>query len=169
MVACENPLLRPGMVALTKMGNGKYALAFEIVGFSGNPIYIKFADKLDDWGDPADYGKIIISDSGKSMGSAPAIAWTPDGGECGTLFVTAHHMSAGTSNTKCDLMLSFDYGETFVAIDNPIPNKPNDHIRSGYSPGFYVDKDGTVYYVNDPEYSKGGLNEKFVFAKIKVY
>ncbi|MBE6607608.1 MAG: exo-alpha-sialidase [Ruminococcaceae bacterium] len=167
MVACENPALRPGMVALTKMGNGKYALAYEMCG-DGCQIYIKYADSLDGW-EPADHGKLIQTLSGEGMGSAPAIAWTPDGGECGTLFVTAHHVVNGSSSTKCDLFLSFDYGETFIDISNPIPNKPNDNIRSGYSPGFFVDKDGTVYYVNNPEYSPGGLNEKLMFAKIKVY
>ena len=167
MVACENPLLRPGMVALTKMGNGKYALAYELCG-DGCQIYIKYADSLDGW-EPADHGKLIRTLSGEGMGSAPAIAWTPDGGECGTLFVTAHHVVNGSSNTKCDLFISFDYGETFIDVDNPIPNRPNDNIRSGYSPGFFVDKDGAVYYVNDPEYTKNGLNEKFMFAKIRVY
>ena len=157
MVACENPLLRPGMVALTKMGNGKYALAYELCG-DGCQIYIKYADSLDGW-EPADHGKLIRTLAGEGMGSAPAIAWTPDGGECGTLFVTAHHVVSGSSNTKCDLFISFDYGETFIDVDNPIPNRPNDNIRSGYSPGFFVDKDGAVYYVNDPEYTKNGLNE----------
>ena len=167
MVACENPQLRPGMIALAKMGNGKYALAYEMCG-EDCQIYIKFADSLDGW-DPAEKGKLIKTLSGEGMGSAPAIAWTPNGGECGTLFVTAHHVVSGNSNTKCDLFISFDYGETFIDVDNPIPNKPNENIRSGYSPGFFVDKEGTVYYVNDPESSPGSLCEKFMFAKIKVY
>jgi len=167
MVACEEPDLRPGMIGLAKMGNGKYALVYEMCGDSCR-IYIKFADSLDGW-DVADHGKILQTVAGEGMGSAPAIAWTPDGGECGTLFVTAHHTINGSSSTKCDLFLSFDYGETFIDISNPIPNKPNDNIRSGYSPGFFVDKDGTVYYVNDPESSPGSMCEKFMFAKIKVY
>ena len=168
-VACENKMLRPGMVALTKMGD-KYALAFELVGMPGGfSIYIKIADSLDDWGDPADYGHLIIAPGNKTMGSGPAIAWTPRGGKCGTLMATAHGMMTGYTHSKCDLFLSFDYGETFVAIDNPSPNMPNENTGSGYSPGFYVDSDGTVYYANDPEAFPGATYEKLVLAKIKVY
>ncbi len=170
-VACDNKMLRPGMVALTKMGD-KYALAFELGGIraeGGYPIYVKIADSLGDWGDPADYGHLVSAPGDKIMGSGPAIAWTPNGGECGTLFVTAHGMLSGHTHSKCDLFLSFDYGETFIAINNPIPTMINDHTGSGYSPGFYVDSEGTVYYVNDPESFPGALNEKLMFAKIKVY
>lgn len=170
-VACENKMLRPGMVALTKMGD-KYALAFELGGIreeGGYPIYVKIADSLDDWGDISDYGQLVAAPGDKIMGSGPAIAWTPLGGECGTLMVTAHGMLSGYTKTKCDLFLSFDYGKTFIAIDNPIPNMPNEHTGSGYSPGFYVDSDGSVYYVNDPEVAPNSLCEKLMFAKIKIY
>ena len=170
-VACENKMLRPGMVALTKMGD-KYALAFELGGIreeGGYPIYVKIADSLDDWGDISDYGQLVAAPGDKIMGSGPAIAWTPLGGECGTLMVTAHGMLSGYTKTKCDLFLSFDYGKTFITIDNPIPNMPNEHTGSGYSPGFYVDSDGSVYYVNDPEVAPNSLCEKLMFAKIKIY
>ncbi len=168
-VACEDRYLRPGMIAITKMGNGKYALVFEMYGLDACPVYIKFADKLDDWGDISDYGRFIANSEGKGMGSAPAAAWTPDGGECGTLLVTAHHSVNGVSNTKCDLFLSFDYGETFVSIDNPIPNRHNPNIRSGYSPGFFISEDHSIYYVNNPEREQGSTNEKLMFAKMKIY
>ena len=46
---------------------------------------------------------------------------------------------------------------------------PNENTGSGYSPGFYVDSEGTVYYVNNPEAFPGATYEKLVLAKIKVY
>ena len=159
---------RPGMIALTKMGNGKWALAFEYC-LNGCPINIKFADTLDSW-DASDKGTTIETPEKKRFGSGPAIAWTPNGGDNGTLLLTAcTNMNQYTGSTKCDLFISFDYGETFISIDNPIPIKNNSKVRSGYSPGFYVDKNGDVYYVNDPELAPGASCGKLVFAKLKIY
>ncbi len=171
MVANPNKVGRPGMVSIAKMGNGKYALVYEnghVTDGAGYPIYIKIGNSLSDWGDPADMGKMINS-NGKTMGSGPVAAWSPNGGECGTLFVTANGMSNSSDNDKCDLFMSFDYGETFVTIKNPIRNKHNSNVASGYSPGMYVDKNGDLYYVNDPERDKGALAEKLMFAKIVIY
>ena len=164
--ASEVPNERPGMVALTKMGNGKWALAFENcghAGYGGCPIALKFADSLDSW-DAADTGTIIKNAQGKNMGSAPAITWTPLGGECGTLFVTANG-----HNTP--MYVSFDYGETFVSFDNPIDMSyfGDGKVRLGYSPGLFTSKEGEVYYVNNPKaYEKYG-SEKLAFAKLVIY
>ncbi|MBQ8742020.1 MAG: exo-alpha-sialidase [Clostridia bacterium] len=170
MVALSDSTLAPGMVALTKMGNGKWALAYEIGSSSGPLIHIKFADFIDDW-DPSDKGMPVADkNTGGMCRSGPAIAWTPAGGDCGTLIVTSHddQNNAGTE-TKCGLFLSFDYGKNFVVIENPIPNMSNEFCSSGYSPGFYVDKEGTVYYVNNPECYRNSFNEKLMFARIRVY
>ncbi len=170
MVSLENPELRPGMVALTKMGNGKFALAYEMCGKGYScDIHIKISDSLSDW-DPTDKGKLVLdSVSGKGMASGPAIIWTPNGGDCGTLIVTSNSDRVPSTKTKCGLFLSFDYGKTFVTIENPIPNMVNDMVKSGYSPGFYVDSEGTIYYVNNPECYRNSFNEKLMFARIKVY
>ena len=169
MVALEEPDARPGMIALTKMGNGKWALAYEGCGMGYNScaIHIKFADTLDSW-DAADRGTLIKNPAGSTMGSSPAIAWTPAGGECGTLFVTASYST--NSKTKCDLFLSFDYGKTFVSINNPINlSFKGDHkLYGGYSPGMYVDKEGKLYYVNNPQYTVL-WQEKLEFLRVKVY
>ena len=162
----EDPEDRPGMVALTKMGNGKWALVFEQFyreGYSGCPIALKFADSLDSW-DAADMGKIIKNAQGKNMGSAPAITWTPLGGECGTLFVTA-------SGRNTPMYVSFDYGETFVSFDNPIDMRyfGNGEVRLGYSPGLFTSKEGEVYYVNNPKAYENYGSEKLAFAKLVVY
>lgn len=167
--------LRPGMVALTKMGNGKWALAYEVVHAnkhdpkaSNAAIYIKYADTLESW-DVDDIGTRVLDNKGRGLNSAPAIAWTPNGGECGTLFVTACGNVGGSSSRKCDIFISFDYGKTFVTVTNPIPVTWNSKVKSSYSPGFYVDKNGDLYYVNDPEYAKDASCEKLVFNKIRIF
>ncbi len=165
MVAMEDPNLRPGMVALTKMGNGKWALAYEMGG-DEYILYIKFADALDAW-NAADPGTRILTKAGKSLGSSPAIAWSPNGGECGTLFVIGNGNRLPSSGAV-NLFLSFDYGQTFVSIPNPIALTKSPQVRSGYSPGFFVDKDGAVYYVNNPAHTQESNSGDLVMAKIII-
>ena len=168
-VATDEPNHRAGMISLTKMGNGKWAIVYEICGYNGLgcPILIKFADSLDGW-DVADPGNLILNQNGQNMGSAPATTWTPKGGENGILFVVAN--GSGGSKTKCDLFMSFDYGKTFVSIDNPINTvSEGAGTRGGYSAGFYTDSEGSVYYVNNPQAYKNHKAEKLAFAKLVVY
>ncbi len=149
-VACADPDLRPGMASVTKMGNGEYYMVYEMVGIGGNPIYCKKTTSLDDWGDVSDYGK-IVSATGKTFGSSPYVAWTPVGGDCGTLIVVGKHPIKGGSDTGTDMFLSFDYGKTFAPVDNPIPYSLDPYERCGYSPSLFFSPDGTtLYYVNNP-------------------
>ncbi len=160
--------LRPGMIAITEMGDAGYAFVGEMVGYQGNWSPIKKAKTLDSW-DASDPGKKIADENGMGCGGAPGMTWTPDGGDCGTLLVVAHHNVNGRSNTLSNMFMSFDYGETFVSIENPIPVKPNAKTYNGYSCGFFTDKDGYVYYINSCDIYPYAGTEKLVMAKIKVY
>lgn len=167
-VANEQPELRPGMIAISKMNNGEYLMTFEMVGLKGNPIYYKKTRKIDDWGDLADYGKLIITDDGKSLGSAPWNAWTPVGGEKGIVFMGANHKVTGESifGTGTDLFLSFDYGETWTAIENPIPFAPTKCGKTSYSPYIGFSEDGrTMYYLSGSDY---GECNQMMFARIRI-
>ena len=153
-VACDDPKLRPGMISIAKMDNGEYAMAFELVG-TYDDIYIKKTKDLDDWGDVSDYGEPVKTADGVGIGSAPWCAWTPAGGENGMLVVAARHempyQQAGYDGSP--LLISFDYGETYIAIDDPIPHKVDlwADCRCGYSPCLYFSEDGkTLYYMNNP-------------------
>ncbi|MBQ8742469.1 MAG: exo-alpha-sialidase [Clostridia bacterium] len=174
MIAPADKELRAGMVALTRMGDGRWALAYEMfnhrTGEYKGEIMITYADSLDSW-DPQNIGTIVKSSAGHVPANAPGMIWTPNGGEYGTLFVSHCYLLDGKASGSSVLFMSFDYGKTFHAIDNPIPT-----IRStstalshlGYSSGFYVDSDGTVYYTSNQESMKG-VNQKLTFTKIKVY
>ena len=160
--------LRPGMVSLTRMGNGKWALVYEMINNNVNGlhenIHIKFADSMTSW-DVADKGT-PVSSGGAGLAGAPSVVWVPGGGECGTLIVTAvYDWGTVYSDTACTFFVSFDYGKTFTVMDNPL------HVKgpaTGYSTGFYVDKEGSLYYVNNTEYIQS-VNDKMLMAKIKVY
>ncbi len=168
MIALGN--CRPGMIALAKMGNGKWAHAFELwkQGADGWPVYITFADSLDSW-KTNEEGKLLTDGEGKFMISSPAAAWTPDGGDCGTLIVTAMRNAGVKTRFRCDFFLSFDYGQTFVSVDNPLPVLEGHLNKTSYSPGFYVDKQGSVYYANNPGVAFDTAAGKLMSAKLKMY
>ncbi|MBE6607607.1 MAG: exo-alpha-sialidase [Ruminococcaceae bacterium] len=169
-VACADPALRPGMISIAKMNNGEYAMAFEMVGISGSPIYLKKTKDLDDWGDVADYGTPVKSTDGITFGSAPWCSWTPAGGECGTLIVVGKHPVPYEETDKgAAMLISFDYGKTYVAIDNPIPYDIYSDSRCGYSPHLSFSEDGSVlYYMNNPEYGVKYSCEYIELVKIKI-
>ena len=155
----ENTAGRPGMVSVTKMGNGQYFAVYEFLNINGQPynkVHYKISDSLTSW-DAEDNGKVLSAD-GKQLGSSPWCVWTPAGGECGTLFVTGKFMAAGSSSTGTDIFVSTDYGKTWETIANPLPYTDVDGHRMAYSPGFALGADGTVYYVND-------VNTEFQYSK----
>ena len=167
-VACDDPKLRPGMISIAKMGNGEYIMTYEMVGLKMNPTYAKRTKRLDDWGDVSDYGTIVQSTDGVIFGSSPWCAWSPVGGECGTLIVVGKHRSDNPDDkTAPDMFVSFDYGETYIGIDNPIDYTISSENRCGYSPGLFFSSDGrTLYYVNNPNYGPG--NEYIAFRRIEI-
>lgn len=160
IVAADKADYRPGIGVIVKMGNGKYFIVYEIFGdWDGCPIYYKTTDDITKW-DPSDVGKPLTA--GKyAIGSAPWCAWTPFGGECGTLVVTAKY----GDETPNKILVSSDYGETFVALENPLPH-PED-TGYGYSASLFFSEDGkTLFYANNVEGKNG--KSKIEFAKIKL-
>lgn len=167
-VACNDPVLRPGMISISKMSNGEYIMTYEMVGLSMNPTYAKKTTRLDDWGDISDYGTEVLSDKGNSFGSSPWNAWSPIGGPCGTLVVTGKHRVQEKNNkTAPAIFLSFDYGKTYVELDNPIGYTHNADNRSGYSPCVMFSADGkTLYYAVNPP--KVADNTKAYVAMVRI-
>ncbi|MBQ7355343.1 MAG: exo-alpha-sialidase [Clostridia bacterium] len=163
IVACADPHLRPGMITVTRMGDGRYFLAYEMVGIRNNPVYGKTTADLSDWGDPADPGARVETPEGKGVGSTPYCCWLPAGGDGGTLIVTGkNHSGTGESKTGTDWLVSHDFGKTWTAVDNPLPYTPNGLFRYAYSPGLFAAEDGkTLYYVND-------INSEEVPSKAKI-
>ncbi|MBQ8287312.1 MAG: exo-alpha-sialidase [Clostridia bacterium] len=167
-VALDNGGLRAGMPVVTKMGNGQYFMAYEIVGMAGNPVYYKITDDPLDWGDPADTGKLLKSGR-KSLAATPWCTWIPAGGECGTLIVTGWRMATGESETGSDIFLSFDYGRTWTTMDNYYDYEwYSDNDTWGYSTSMFFSQDGeTLYYMANP---KGDIDKStwYTLYKIKV-
>ena len=81
--------LRPGMPIVARMGNGRYIMVYEIVGYPCCDIYCKLSDDGVNWGDPLLQGTRVETADGLFLGSMPYVIWIPQGGENGTVIVTA--------------------------------------------------------------------------------
>ncbi len=159
----------PGMIIITKMGNGEFFAVYEYYGKAGShakgQVYYKKTTDLNDWGDPADLGTMIKSGELEIIG-APACVWVPAGGECGTLIVSGKEDNSKTEEHR--IMVSSDYGKTWVTMANPLPYDRGVHERSGKSPTFFAALDGrTVYYINQT--ANAGVGRRLEFIAFKVY
>ena len=88
-VTVPDRTLRPGMPVVTRMGNGRYIMVYEIVGKPCCDIYYKLSDDGVDWGDPLWEGRRVETPDGLFLGSMPYVVWVPQGGKNGTVIVTA--------------------------------------------------------------------------------
>ncbi len=169
IIAVDKFDYRPGMVALTKMGNGEYFMAYEQFGdWGGCPIFYRTTKNLADWGEKNDEGTRITDGEGSIMMSAPAAIWTKQGGECGTLIVTSK-----ISSNNGFMMVSFDYGKTWEKVQDPLASRATEALkrRIGYSALFWPSSDGkSLYYVNSTNADHDGDNKQMIaFAKMRIY
>ena len=171
VVALESQSLRPGMLSFVKMNNGKYLATHEIVGLSGGPIYYRIFNSPTDWGDVTSLGKQIMTKDRKTFGTSPYVGYSPVG-ETGMIFVSAEHMITGDDGKGVYIFASFDYGETWFTIENPMPYETvaQQSGAAGYSSNFFTSDDGhTVYFVQAtdwdyPEYGKKTVNKMVKFC-----
>ncbi len=171
VVAADNQSLRPGMITVTRLGDGRYLATYEIVGMNNNPAYFKITDDLTDW-NPSDIGQPVVTKRGEGFGSAPYCTWTPAGGECGTLIVAAMFNYNEPDEKAADLLISFDYGKSWTAIENPLYYETNVEARYAYSPGFFASADGKkVFYVNTvpDEKNTGKRDLKLAILEISTF
>lgn len=172
MIAMDFFECRPGMPVVTKLGNGEYFMVYEHYERapgpgSGCPIRYKKTRDIANWGDPNDCGTLIKDDEGRVMYSAPCCVWSPSGGEYGTIIVTAK--SASNQNR---ILLSFDYGETWESVEDPLGSKVTDKVgnRLGYSAGLWLSQDKKyVYYVNSTNSENDPEGAQMIsFAKLSI-
>ena len=166
-VALKEKDYRPGMPVVTRLGDGRYFMVYELGNGDGYPVYCRYSSNGLDWGNKEEHG-ILIESNGKSLGSAPYCAWSPYGGEKGTLIVSGCYMYSGSSSTGTDYFVSNDYGKTWKTMPHPIPYNKN-HGKMGYSNGFCFSKSGEyLYAVNNPEGATTGFS-KIMFAAVKLH
>lgn len=138
-VAIPDGLTRPGMAVVTRTGNGRFFMVYEMVSMPGypleprsNPVHFKVSDDGVDWGDFKEFGTLIQDRWRQYINGTPYIVWSPWGGPNGTL------IASGRSIVRYDLgrvgngvMINRNNGEGFwTLIETPIRYTPG---PGGYS------------------------------------
>ena len=118
IVSIKNTNDRPGMVTVSKMGNGKYIATYEVVNKpsytqNSSPVYCKFSDDGLNW-DEDDLGTLLTTADGQSLGSSPYVKWVDAGGPNGMVVVGAKwvvNSSGDIQEGGQNLFVNYSYGE----------------------------------------------------------
>ncbi len=171
--AFDNFEARPGMPIITKMGNGEFFLVYEYCG-ANNQCFIHYKKTKDitKW-NPSDPGTLLTAKVGGKdykAASSPSCVWSPAGGECGTLLATGRREFGGDGTNR--VFVSFDYGETWNTIENPLPYDWYGSLdltdRIGYRPIMVLGSDPSViHYINITDTPKRRV-ERAQYAKLKI-
>lgn len=128
--------LRPGMPVVAKMGNGKYIMAYEMVGYPSCDIYYKLSDDGINWGDPAEKGRRAETKEGLFLGSMPYVLWVPQGGENGTVILSAKREGEHIGmRDPATYLVNYNYGEGEWFRINGLMTYNTDCLQAGWSMG----------------------------------
>lgn len=167
-VAIPDGLTRPGMAIVTRAGNGKYYMTYEMVSMPGyvleprsNPVYFKVSDDGLDWGDPKHPGTLVQDRWRQFPNATPYIVWSPWPAPNGTLIVSARGiMRFDLGLVGNGMMINRNYGDgLWTVIETPVRYTPN---PSGYSMSMIPLGDGReiLQFVN--------VDDRIHYAKFKL-
>lgn len=162
---------RPGMITVTKLGDGRYMATFEVVNrpsLSQNtaPVYYKISNDGLNWGSTTSIGTPITLADGRGIGSSPYVKWVPSGGPKGMVVVASKWSltSSGAIDGGQNLYVNYNLGDgpwerlpmavTYDATDTQGGN------FSGFAQGIDVSVDGrTLYQATNVENLVTDLND----------
>jgi hypothetical protein len=136
------------MAVITRGGNGKFYMLYEMVGLPGypleprsNPVYFRVSDDGVDFGDPADRGTLIQDRWRQFPWATPYIVWSPYPAPNGTLVASARGiMRYEIGQVGNGVMINQNYGEgLWTLLETPIHYTPN---PGGYSQAMMPIGDG---------------------------
>ncbi|SHL20138.1 Ricin-type beta-trefoil lectin domain-like [Anaerocolumna jejuensis DSM 15929] len=136
--------LRPGMPTVTKMGNGKYMLVYEMVNMQEDQIHYKISSDPENWGNASDPGSKVNYYQGQTPGSQPYVTWVPGGGPNGTVVI-----SGGRSDK---LFLNYNYGQGHWTVQDCV-------IPTGYSRCLVPTGNSTVFIIAAVKNSTTGKSD----------
>lgn len=99
-IAMPDKAKRPGMPIVTKLPNGKYLMVYEIVNVEGIPVFFRYSDDAEDWGDPAFLGHPVVAMDGTYISGTPFVTWINRGGENGTILVSGRGFDYMLANSN---------------------------------------------------------------------
>lgn len=146
-VAFDDESQRPGMAVVTKISDESYFMVYELCNknskISNSNVYFKTSTNGKNWTTETK----LVGSNQETLSGAPYTAWTPFGGENGTIFVGAANMDGLEASYY---FASQDNGATWSKVLQPI--QFDDSVsRSGYSSGITFSADGNILFaVNTP-------------------
>lgn len=168
---------RPGMPVVRELGNGTYAMAYELCRDSiGNAdqtcrVYLKTSTDGTSWGSASSLGSLIQTPDGRQLLHTPALAWTPAGGANGTLIAAGQRVVTGSDGSST--VVKPESGRVvFVNTNNgvgnwqvvsaPVTIDPTGDYNNGagrqcanYSPSMVSTASGTAVMMVTPRYVSG--------------
>lgn len=176
-VAIGDSSSRPGMPVVRKLGNGSYAMAYELCRDSvGNAdqtcrIYLKTSSDGANWGTASSLGSLVQTADGRQLLHTPGLTWTPSGGPNGTLIVAGQRVVTGSDGPTTVvvpesgrvLFTNTNNGSgTWNAISAPVTIDPTGDYNNGagkhcanYSPSLVPTASGNAVMMVTPRFLSG--------------
>jgi hypothetical protein len=118
IVAIGNKNDRPGMVTVSKLPNGKFIAAYEVVNRpsynqNSSVVYYKFSDDGINW-NVSDLGTYLTTSDGLHLGSSPYVKWVNAGGPNGMVIIGskwAVNSSGDIENGGQNFFVNYNLGE----------------------------------------------------------
>lgn len=176
-VAVGDSSSRPGMPVVRKLGNGTYAMAYELCRDSvGNAdqtcrVYLKTSSDGASWGTASSLGTLIQTSDGRQLLHTPGLAWSPAGGPNGTLIAAGQRVVTGadgaTTVVKPEsgrvVFVNTNNGVgAWSAVSAPVTIDPTGDYNNGagkhcanYSPSLVPTASGTAVMMVTPRFLSG--------------
>lgn len=141
---------RPGMITVTKMGNGQYMATYEVVNepsttLNTAEVYYKLSSDGITW-TANSLGTQIKLSNGRGMGSSPYVKWVPAGGPNGTVIVSSKWAvdSSGNISGGQNFYVNYNYGQgPWEQMPYAVTYDASD-TQGGYFAGFAQSFDTSV-------------------------
>lgn len=161
---------RPGMITVTKMGNGQYMATYEVVNQPSQSlntavVYSKFSSDGITWSANSLGTQIKLAD-GRGLGSSPYVKWVSAGGPNGMVIVSSKWAvdSSGDISGGQNFYVNYNYGQgpweqmpyavTYDASDT------QGGYFAGFAQSFDTSTDGlTLYQATNVENTTSGQND----------
>lgn len=131
------------MIVTAKLPNNTYIMVYEVVNVPGYPVYCRFSNDGENWGDPNNLGtRIVDSSNNFFLSGTPYVVWSPAGGPNGTVIVSAKGTIENGVMTGEGLMMNNNLGRGSWKWKKTIVQYNAQLHPGGYSRSMVVVDDG---------------------------
>jgi hypothetical protein len=170
-VAFPGGVERPGMAIVTRLPDRRYVMNYEAVeGPVQNQVYLKYSRDGLNWGDPADRGTPVQTQSGVYPANCPVVSWFPLGGPNGVLIVSARGAAGGGDPSGHSLFWNTNNGAG-PWWETPAPVQKGANSRAGWTQALMLKRDGSMLHITSSasaDASNNGARNEIRFAAKKL-